>query len=130
MADPRLFRVIVPVRNVERAQEFYARLLGFDGERVSRGRHYFDCGGTILALLDPRSDGDDRDVRPNPEYVYLSVEDVDGARERARSAGAEHVGEIAVRPWGERSFYLRDPFGNRLCLVEAGTEFTGGRFVE
>ncbi len=128
MAAPRLFRVILPVGNVERAQEFYARLLGIDGDRVSGGRHYFDCGGTILALLDPRADGEDRDAHPNPEYVYVAVEDLDGARERAAAAGG-HVGEIAVQPWGERSFYLRDPFGNRLCLVEAGTEFTGGRFV-
>lgn len=34
-------------------------------------------------------------------------------------------GEIAKRPWGERSFYAIDPFGNELCFVEAGTIFTG-----
>lgn len=29
-------------------------------------------------------------------------------------------------PWGERLFYLRDPFGNGLSFVARGTEFTGG----
>lgn len=30
-----------------------------------------------------------------------------------------------VRPWGERSFYCRDPFGNGLCFVDEKTLFTG-----
>jgi len=30
-----------------------------------------------------------------------------------------------VRPWGERSFYAHDPFGNPLCFVDATTIFTG-----
>jgi hypothetical protein len=36
------------------------------------------------------------------------------------------MGEIARRPWGERSFYMRDPFGNPLCFVDEGTLFTSG----
>ena len=32
---------------------------------------------------------------------------------------------IAVRPWGERSFYAEDPWGNPLCFVEEGTVYTG-----
>jgi hypothetical protein len=35
------------------------------------------------------------------------------------------MGEVALRPWGERSFYADDPFGNPLCLVDAGTVFSG-----
>jgi uncharacterized glyoxalase superfamily protein PhnB len=34
------------------------------------------------------------------------------------------MGQIANRPWGERSFYLRDPFGNPLCFVDETTVFT------
>ena len=32
-------------------------------------------------------------------------------------------GEIGKRPWGERSFYAEDPWGNPLCFVEAGTTY-------
>jgi hypothetical protein len=32
---------------------------------------------------------------------------------------------IEVRPWGERSVYGADPFGNPICLVDAATVFTG-----
>ncbi len=35
-----------------------AVVLGVAGERVSPGRHYFDCEGVILACFDPRADGD------------------------------------------------------------------------
>src|SRR5262249_9172362 len=46
---PKLFRVILPVSNIETAAKFYALILGLPGERVSPGRHYFNCDGTILA---------------------------------------------------------------------------------
>ena len=34
-------------------------------------------------------------------------------------------GDINVKPWGERSFYANDPWGNPLCFVEAGTVYSG-----
>ena len=37
----------------------------------------------------------------------------------------ESAGEIVKRPWGERSFYVEDPFGNGLCFVDERTLFTG-----
>jgi len=39
----------------------------------------------------------------------------------------EPAGGIVVRPWGERSFYVLDPYGNGLCFVDASTVFTGAR---
>ncbi len=122
---PHLFRVIVPVTDIDRAERFYSKLLGIPGKRVSSGRHYFDCGGTILACFDPRADTDTFDLGPNPDHVYFTVRDLEGARSRASVAGAEILDPIAIRPWGERSFYLKDPFGNKLCFVDAGTKFTG-----
>jgi hypothetical protein len=50
----RLFRVIVPVSDIGAAARFYEELLGLPGKRVSSGRHYIDCEGTILALFSPR----------------------------------------------------------------------------
>ena len=124
----RLFRVIMPVSDVDAASRFYSALLGFEGEAVSSNRHYFNCGGVILACVDPR--GDNREFRPNPDHVYLSVDDLEAAYERAKDAGCAWLEDgIKTRAWDERSFYLRDPFDNPVCIVEAGTEFMGGRFV-
>ncbi len=123
---PHLFRVIVPVGDIQRAEHFYARVLGLAGERVSPGRHYFDCGGTLLACFDPRADGDDFDATPNPDHIYFAVDDLDATYERCRQAEPRRLdAEIAVQPWGERSFYVTDPFGNRLCFVARETVFSG-----
>jgi len=63
----------------------------------------------------------------SPQYVYFSVDDLDAAHERAREAGSRELTEIEVRPWGERSFYARDPFENPICFVDSQTLFTGNR---
>lgn len=122
----RLFRVILPVADVNRASAFYARVLGFPGMRVSPGRHYFDCGGTILACFDPKADGDKFEARPNQDHVYFAVDDLEAVYERAKTAGCKSIeGQIVKRPWGERSFYARDPYDNPICFVDAKTAFTG-----
>ena len=36
----------------------------------------------------------------------------------------EPGGEAMKRPWGERSFYVSDPWGNDLCFVQEGTLYT------
>ena len=126
-AGVRLFRVILPVSDIERAAQFYRHVLGVEGKRVSPGRHYFDCGGVILACFDPRADGDDFDARPNPDHVYFAVNDVEAVFARVPNAGCAKVDDaIRTQPWGDRSFYAQDPFGNPIRFVDAGTVFTGG----
>jgi catechol 2,3-dioxygenase-like lactoylglutathione lyase family enzyme len=132
MADaPRLFRVTLQVSDLEKAAEFYSKLLGAKGTRIHGARHYFDCGPVILAVLDPSGGGGK--AKPIPDYVYFAVKDLEAVYARARelaclAAGDKHdqtAGEIVTRPWGERSFYAEDPFGNRLCFVDERTLFTG-----
>ena len=126
MSTPRLFRVILPVTDIERATRFYQHVLNTPGQRVSGGRHYFDCGGTILACFDPRADGDDLDARPNPDHVYFAVSDLEAVFERAKAAGCAKLNDaIRTQPWGERSCYAQDPFGNPICFVDERTVFTG-----
>jgi len=122
----KLFRVILPVGNIARASTFYAQVLGMPGERVSGGRHYFHCGGTILACFSPREDGDAFDLPANPDHIYFSVPDLEDTFARCHEAGCRKLDEsIRKRPWGERSFYAEDPFGNQLCFVDESTIFTG-----
>ena len=82
----RLFRVILPVSDIEKAAAFYSKLFGMPGERVSPGRHYFNCGGTILACYDPRADGDDFDAKPNPDHIYFAVDDLESTHQNATAA--------------------------------------------
>lgn len=124
-----LFRVILPVDGIDRAASFYAQLFGFRGERVSPGRHYFNCGGTILACYDPVADGDGKGAGWHPhfnQYLYFAVEDLEAVFERARLLGSPDLDPaISEMPWGERLFYARDPFGNPVCFVDNETLFAG-----
>lgn len=131
MAD-RLFRVILQVDDLDKAEAFYGKLLDDPGRRIPyASRHYIDCGPVILALVDVTAGGEE--AKPLPDYIYFSVEDLDRVYERARELGClstedvhgASAGEIVVRPWGERSFYVKDPWGNGLCFVDSESLFTG-----
>ncbi|HJT66481.1 MAG TPA: VOC family protein [Pyrinomonadaceae bacterium] len=132
---PTLYRIILQVDNLDRAEEFYGTLLGDRGRRIQRGfRHYIDCGPVILALVDVNGEGiAGLQPKPLPDYIYFAVDDVEPFHERARDLdclSTEDVhgasaGEVVRRPWGERSFYAHDPWGNGLCFVDENTLFTG-----
>ena len=127
---PVLFRVTVEVDNLDRATELYQELLGIAGERHRGARHYFDCGGVILAVLDVSQGG--LVPTPGPKSLYFAVDEVERVHERATKLGilapyhvhGEPAGDVIERPWGECSFYVVDPWGNDLCFCQQGTLYT------
>ena len=128
MSDsPKLFRVTLEVADLERATQLYAALFGLDGQRYPGARHYFDCGGVIVAVLDVSRGG--MPPTPGPKSLYFAVDDVNAVHVRAAKLGVlapyqvhgEPAGDVITRPWGERSFYVVDPWGNDLCFCENGT---------
>ena len=128
--SPKLFRVTIEVANLEQATHLYADLLGIPGKRHPGARHYFDCGGVILAVLDVSRGG--VSPTPGPKSTYFAVEDLDAVHARASALGilapyqvhGQPAGDAIARPWGERSFYVVDPWGNDLCFCEDGTLYT------
>ena len=131
MAD-KLFRIILQVDDLAKAAEFYAKLLEDPGRNIPRAsRHYIDCGPIILALVDVAAGGEK--AQPLPDYIYFAVGDLEKVFARSQELGClssedvhgDSAGEIVVRPWGERSFYVEDPWGNGLCFVDENTLFTG-----
>ncbi len=125
---PSLFRISVEVGDLDQAVSFYSRLLGVQGRTQAGSRSYFDCGPVTLSVLAP-----DATPRPAAKGLYFTVTDLDAIHERAKRLDClstelvhdQPAGDIAVRPWGERSFYADDPWGNPLCFVEAGTVYPG-----
>lgn len=128
MATIRLYRVILPVSDIDAAANFYSHILGDPGERVSPGRHYFNCDGVILACYSPSADGDDVGqgwMFHESQYLYFSVPDLEAVRNRIAEAGGELLTEVESMPWGETLFYASDPFGSRICFARSDTLFTG-----
>jgi catechol 2,3-dioxygenase-like lactoylglutathione lyase family enzyme len=127
---PKLFRVTIEVADLERATLLYQDLLGIEGDRHPGARHYFDCDGVILAVIDVSQGG--LTPTPGPKSLYLAVDEIEDVHERASRLGVlapyqvhgEPAGDVLQRPWGERSFYVVDPWGNDLCFCQDGTLYT------
>ena len=127
---PTLFRVTVEVGDLEEAATFYARLFSTPGQRHPGARQYFQCGSVIVAVIDPTQGG--MAPSPGPKSLYFAVRDIDVVHRRAAELNAlapyavhgEPAADVLTRPWGERSFYVVDPWGNDLCFVEEGTLYT------
>ncbi|MGA8617655.1 MAG: VOC family protein [Candidatus Sulfotelmatobacter sp.] len=127
---PQFFRLNVEVGDLDAATSFYAKLLDVHGRKQPGHRCYFDCGPVALQVLDVSSHS-----LPHPaaKALYFTVKNLEAAFDRAKGLSClsrEEVhdapgGGIVVRPWGERSFYAEDPWGNPLCFVEEGTVYTG-----
>jgi len=127
---PQFFRLNVEVGNLEEAIAFYSKLLGVQGRKQPGSRVYFECGPVTLQVVDVSSSGP---PHPAAKALYFTVKDLEAIFERGKSLGClsrESVhdapgGGIVVRPWGERSFYVEDPWKNPLCFVEEGTVYRG-----
>ena len=127
---PQFFRLNIEVGDLESAISFYSKLLGIDGRKQAGSRVYYNCGPVTLQVVD---------VSPAhaphvaAKALYFTVNDLEAAFERAKGLkclSRESVhdapgGGIVVRPWGERSFYVEDPWKNPLCFVEEGTVYAG-----
>ncbi len=123
----KLYRIILPVRNIDKAENFYSKVFNMKGMRVSPGRHYFNLSGVILACYDPKADGDVQgkwNFHEN-QYIYVAVADIEKIRNTMKELECHYLGEIKTMPWGETLFYANDPFGNPICFVDEATVFKG-----
>lgn len=128
MPSARIFRVIVPVPNIDEAAAYYSAILDNLGARISPNRHYFGCGQSILCCLDPQDTAGSWAAQESPHLLYFAVDDLDACFTRVSAQPAGSIlHPIETQPWGERSFYCKDPFGNKLCFVDDKTCFTGGQ---
>ena len=128
MSDvPQFFRLNLEVGNLDEAITFYSKLLRVQGRKQPGMRSYFECGPVTLQVVQVA------DPHTAAKALYFTVNDLEAIFERAKELDClsqETVhdapgGGIVVRPWGERSFYVEDPWKNPLCFVEEGTVYTG-----
>jgi lactoylglutathione lyase len=107
------------VEDVERSRDFYARLPGAVIEVHRPGEFaLFRIGQARLGLLNRNYL-----VGDGPGFhVEISTAEgaVDDLYEQVRAAGIEPVGPPANRPWGERTFHVKDPDGNLLEFDDRG----------
>jgi catechol 2,3-dioxygenase-like lactoylglutathione lyase family enzyme len=109
-------QVAMPRDREDEARRFYGELLGLreipkPPALATRGGVWFELGNAELHL------GVDADFRPAKKaHVAFEVEDIDRIAARCRDAG--YVPRPDDQIQGQRRFFVEDPFGNRLEVME------------
>ena len=109
-------QLAMPPGEEPRAEAFYSGLLGLDrvekpAELAARGGCWFRSDGVELHL------GVEEDFRPaRKAHPALLVDGLDELEARLRSAEIEIVEDVRLA--AHRRFYVHDPFGNRLELIQ------------
>ena len=124
---PRLFRLNLEVGDVEAAAAFYGALFGGEPRPQPGARIYLPAGPVTLQIVQVPA------PHPAAKALYFAVADLDTIHARAEDLGCLSSGDVhgtpagqpVVRPWGERSFYADDPWGNPLCFVADDTIYAG-----
>jgi catechol 2,3-dioxygenase-like lactoylglutathione lyase family enzyme len=116
---------ILPVKDLDRAREFYAVKLGLEAQGLQAdGKFLFRCaGGAILALF-PKPNG----TRAEHTAVSFLVDDIVAEMRDLERRGVEFhdydlpglrtVEHVCVLG-SEKAAWFSDPEGNILCLHEA-----------
>jgi uncharacterized glyoxalase superfamily protein PhnB len=121
MARLEGIRLILAVRDLRAATDFYMTILGFrrDFGDESDGWSWLSRDDFRVGL------GECSDAMPATElgdhsYVaYVTVDDVDGLYSEFLSRGAAIRTPPVTKPWGMREFALQTPDGHRMTFGEA-----------
>jgi predicted enzyme related to lactoylglutathione lyase len=114
----------VPVRDIERAVEFYGTTLGIErNARAHQAWPEFETGNVTLGMMVPDAIG--REFVPNPWPIALRVPDVAEARTRLEDAGVEFHGETLDTGVCHMAFFS-DPDGNALMLHRRYAPYADG----
>lgn len=124
MTDPReMVNVRYMVDDVDKAVDFYTRVLGFEVlthfppfADVARGKLRLLLSGPDSSAGRPMPDGE----KPRPggwNRIHLIVEDIEAEVARLRAAGARFRNDIIEGPGGKQVL-LQDPSGNVVELFQ------------
>src|SRR5688572_18600678 len=70
--------------------------------------------------------GEQKSALSRPVALHIFVDDADATFARALAAGGTSLGDPADRPYGERSGFIRDPYGNQWYIAHPlGAESLG-----
>ncbi len=119
-------RVSVTVADTDRAIDFYVNTLGFEkvvdvpmGEEMRWVEVALPGTVTTIALAPPPQD---READGSQTGIFIDTSDVDADHAALKAAGVD-VDEEVTR-WGDPvppMFWLRDPDGNSLVIVQPST---------
>jgi uncharacterized glyoxalase superfamily protein PhnB len=98
----------LPVADVERAQEYYRDVLGFEINWLTPGKEIgaVSCAGVATFFFRKRT------LPFDPAVHWVFAEDIDATYEDVKACGAKIVDPLELKPWGIRQFTVEDLDGN------------------
>jgi uncharacterized glyoxalase superfamily protein PhnB len=98
----------LPVADVERAQQYYRDIFGFEIGWLYPGQEIGAVSRGEVAIFFRRRE---RPFEPAVHWVFAA--DLDATYEELQSSGANIVEPLEKKPWGLRQFTVEDLDGNR-----------------
>jgi catechol 2,3-dioxygenase-like lactoylglutathione lyase family enzyme len=118
----------VPVRDLQRADDFYGKTLGLERNPSSSARWVeYETENVTLALISPEAMGPQflDDFQPNTVPIAFRVPNVEEARAKLEAAGVEFRGEIIDSGVCHIAGF-HDPDGNSLILHRRYAPYADG----
>ena len=97
----------LPAADVERAQQHYRDVLGFDIGWLYPGKGIGAVSRGRMAIFFCK-----REPPFEPAIHWIFAEDIDASYEELQSSGANIVEPLERKPWGLRQFTVKDLDGN------------------
>ena len=98
----------LPVADVEKAQEYYRDVLGFEIGWLQPGKEIGAVSRGNAAIFFRRHQ---EPFEPAVHWIFAN--DIDATYEELRSSGSKIVEPLEKKPWGLRQFTVEDLDGNR-----------------
>ena len=113
----------VATDNPEKARRFYGDVLGLDTVMDMGWIATYGSGEPGPVQISFASEGGAGAKVPD---LSIEVDDLDSVRRRMEAAGFPVEYGPVSEPWGVTRFFVRDPFGRLVNILEHGTGRSGG----
>jgi uncharacterized glyoxalase superfamily protein PhnB len=119
-------RLVLDVSDLDRAIEFYARILDFQtisrSEWMGHRTAMLHLGLLHLLLLEQPGSANPLNLPKSGPVMTLSDSRIEDRYHDIERAGIEILAPLAESPWGGRSFLLRDPDNYLIVIQEPNSD--------
>jgi catechol 2,3-dioxygenase-like lactoylglutathione lyase family enzyme len=105
----------VAARDVDKASAFYKDVLGLEVLMDLGWIRTYGSSSKMTVQVSVMSEGGSGTAVPD---MSVEVDDIEEALVRVREAGIAVEYGPATEPWGVRRFYVRDPFGKLINILQ------------
>jgi catechol 2,3-dioxygenase-like lactoylglutathione lyase family enzyme len=110
-------RIVIDIatKEIDKAKQFYQKILGLDVLMYHGWIATYGSVEQMMVQISFATEGGSGTVVPD---LTIEVDEVDQAYSLMKEAGFKIVYELIDEPWGVRRFYVRDPFGKLVNILQ------------